>query len=177
MKKTLALTHSLAALAACLISGSALAERPMLKVSEEIEVAATPAAVWQVLGNFGDLGWHPAAASTTLSAGDAQQPGAVRHIELKGGGAIDERLLSRNEGKRSLQYTIVASPLPVADYVSTLSVRPAAHGHSRVRWSGHFRRLDEQPAAGADDAGAKKVVRGIYSSGLQALQQQLNAVH
>jgi hypothetical protein len=177
MKKTLALTYSLAALAACLLSGSALAARPLLKVSEEIEVAATPAAVWQVVGNFGDLGWHPAAASTAITTGDAQQAGAVRHIELKGGGAIDERLLGRNEAKRSLQYAIVASPLPVADYVSTLSVRPAAHGHSRVRWSSHFRRLDEQPAAGADDAGAKKVVRGIYSSGLQALQQQLNAAH
>ena len=58
--------------------------------------------------------------------------------------------------------------------MSTLKVK-AAKGGSRVEWSSTFKRKDEKPAEGADNVGAKKAVAGIYTSGLGALKQQLEA--
>ena len=67
-----------------------------------------------------------------------------------------------------LKYRIIDSPLPVSGYVSTLKVK-SAKGGSRVEWSSTFK------AKGADTATAKNAVRGIYTSGLDALKQQLEA--
>ena len=58
--------------------------------------------------------------------------------------------------------------------VSNMKVT-AAKGGSRVAWSATFKRKDEKPAEGADNVGAKKAVAGIYTSGLGALKQQLEA--
>lgn len=157
-------------------AGAALAERPLLHVEETIQVAASPEKTWAAVGRFGDLGWHPAVASTEITRGKEGRKGAVRSITTKDGGKIVEQLVSRSEGKQALQYRIMTSPLPVADYVSTLKVRKAKEGGSTIVWSADFRRKDENPAEGADDAGAKKVVAGIYTAGLESVRKQLEAV-
>lgn len=55
---------------------------------------------------------------------------------------------------------ILKSPLPVKNYVSTLTVSPTSDGKSLVKWTSIF------DANGADDAKAKEVVGGIYDAGL-----------
>jgi hypothetical protein len=104
--------------------------------------------------------------------GHKDKRGAVRTVTTKDGAKLVEELLSHQDSTRSLKYRIIDSPLPVSDYVSTLKVK-AAKGGSRVEWSSTFKRKDE--AEGADNAGAKKAVAGIYTSGLGALKQQLEA--
>ncbi len=156
------------------VSAPVLAARPELKVKEQIDIAAPPAKVWEAIRNFDNLGWHPAVASTALDKGSNNKKGAVRTVTIKDGAKIIEALVSHRDSTRSLTYRIVESPLPVSDYLSKLSVK-AGKGGSRVEWSSTFRRKDEKPADGADDAGAKKAISGIYTSGLDALKKQLEA--
>ncbi|PJA60924.1 MAG: SRPBCC family protein, partial [Rhodobacterales bacterium CG_4_9_14_3_um_filter_71_31] len=80
-----------------------------------------------------------------------------RRLGLKGGGEIVERSLGGDA--HSYGYAIVSGPLPVADYVSTLTVAPAGSG-SVVVWTSAF-----TPAA----EGAEAVIAGVYEAGLAAL--------
>ncbi|MCG2576700.1 SRPBCC family protein [Dechloromonas sp. XY25] len=156
-------------------AGNALAERPLLKVEERIQVAASPAKVWAVVGQFGDLGWHPVIASTEITKGKDGRKGAERTLTAKDGAKFVEELLARSDGALSLKYRIVSAPLPVSDYVSTLKVSSAKDGGSIIAWSSQFRRKDEKPVEGADDTGVRKIVSGIYTSGLDNLKKQLEA--
>ena len=83
-------------------------------------------------------------------------------LSLKGGGTILEKQLTFDKAKMSYSYTIEESPLPIANYKSTLRVVPKDKG-STIEWSGTF------DAKGAPDADAVKVITGIYEAGAGAL--------
>ena len=68
----------------------------------------------------------------------------------------------RDDGMRTYSYSIIDGPLPVANYLSTISVVADGAG-SKLTWTGKY------DAKGASDADAKKVIDGIYQSGLDAL--------
>ena len=120
--------------------------------------ASAPAAVWAKIGDFCGIGkWHPAVAKCALSAEDK-----IRTLDHKGGGVIHERQEARDDSAYSYSYSIVDGPLPVANYLSTLSVTPDGAG-SKLTWTGKY------DAKGVSDADAKKVIDGIYQGGLDAL--------
>jgi len=120
--------------------------------------AASADAVWAKIGDFcGIQKWHPAVEKCALSA-----DGKMRTLSLKGGGTIVEKLEKRDEAARSYSYSIVESPLPVANYLSTISVAAQGAG-STITWSGKY------DAKGASEADAKKTIDGIYQAGLDAL--------
>lgn len=115
-------------------------------------------AMWAKIGDFCGIGtWHPAVEKCELSA-----DGKRRTLSLKGGGTIVEKLVKLDAAHHSYTYAIVSSPLPVAHYRSTISVSAKGAG-SVVKWVGKYE------AKGAGDADAKKVIDGIYDSGLKAL--------
>lgn len=149
------------ALAAWLSAGAVSAGELQVSVSQTL--SASPEEVWQQIGRFGQLGWHPAVA-TTVVRGDPERNGAVREITTVDGAVLVEKLLAHDARQHSLRYRIEHSPLPVTGYVSTLKVLPGPFGGSKVVWSSHFRRT-----ASVDDAGAQQAVAGIYRAGMQAL--------
>jgi hypothetical protein len=151
-----------------LMSGAAMAAGA-LHVEESTTLDAPPAAVWQLIGKFSSMGWHPVVAETTLTSGKDQQKGALRSVKTKDGAVIVEKLLAYDAGRHSMRYAIQESPLPVAHYVSTLSVQPAGKG-SRVVWKSDF---DAVRSEGVDDAKAKDIIAGIYKAGLGGLREKL----
>ena len=131
-----------------------------LSVTREATLDAAPAIAWKLIGNFQGLDvWHPALAGS-VGKGSGTAAGATRVLSLAGGGTIYEKLTAYSAAKRSLSYAITKSPLPVKNYVSTMTVTPAADGKSLVKWTSTF------DANGADDAKAKEVIGGIYDAGL-----------
>lgn len=131
-----------------------------LDAASTVTVAAAPAKVWTVIGDFCGIGrWHPA-VETCVPSERGGKP--VRTLSLKGGGTIVEEQLRRDDTAMSYTYTILDGPLPVSGYESTLSVKPAGGG-STVSWTGSFK------AKGADDATAKGAIQGIYDAGLAAI--------
>jgi Polyketide cyclase / dehydrase and lipid transport len=120
--------------------------------------AASADAVWTKIGDFcGIANWHPAIEKCVLSA-----DGKTRTLSLKGGGTIVEKLEKRDDAAHSYSYSIVEGPLPVANYMSTISVAKEGAG-SVITWSGKY------DAKGASDADAKKTIDGVYQGGVDAL--------
>ena len=118
----------------------------------------SPEALWKKIGDFcGIANWHPAVEKCVLSA-----DGKQRTLSLKGGGTIVEALENRDDANHAYTYAIISSPLPVANYHSTISVSPDPKGSS-LKWVGTY------DAKGASDADAKKVIDGIYDTGEKTL--------
>lgn len=161
---------SLSALSlAALLGAIALpASAAKLHVQESVELAATPAAVWKLTGSFGGLAdWHPALASSEITKGKDNVPGAVRVLTIKDGGKIVETLKAYDAKKHSMTYVIDESPLPVAGYKATFKVLPYEKG-SKVVWSADFTR-----AGSGTDEEARKVISGIFTAGFESLQAKL----
>lgn len=144
-------------------SSSAAAEGA-LSVLREAEINASPQELWGVVGGFGDWhNWHPAVAASELS-GDGTRPGDKRVLTLGDGGKIHETLEAWDAAAMRCSYTITESPLPVANYHSTISVEPVEGGKSRLSWTSSF------DAAGVSDEEAVAVIAGVYEAGIDALE-------
>lgn len=136
-----------------------------LSVSEEVELAASPARTWAVIGDFRRWqNWHPAFASTDITVGTGNAKGTVRVLATRDGAKFTEELLARDAVARSYQYRIIESPLPISNYVSKVEVQESKAG-SRVVWSSSF---DVNP--GASDEEMKKTIAGVYRAGLDSLK-------
>ena len=119
---------------------------------------ASADAVWTKIGDFcGIAKWHPAIEKCVLSS-----DGKERTLSLKGGGTIVEKQEKRDDAAHSYTYSIVSGPLPVTNYMSTISVAAAGTG-STITWSGKY------DAKGASDADAKKTIDGVYQGGIDTL--------
>lgn len=150
--------HAVAAFAvAMLISPAAWSDA--VKVKETRRINAPVAKVWTLIGGFNDLDkWHPVVAKSELDAA-----GKVRTLTTQDGAKLVEELVGSTD--RSYSYRILNSPLPVADYTSTLQAASVDANTTEVSWASEFQ------AKGASEAEAGKVISGIYTAGFDNLEK------
>lgn len=147
--------------ASVLCSGATMAAGN-ISVEESVQLNAKPAAVWALVGDYNGLyRWHPAVAKS-------ERDDKTRVLTLGNGAQITEMLLSKNEQMHKYTYSITKSPLPVAEYESSISVQPDGQGGSKVTWSSTFN------ASGATDSDAEGAIRGVYQAGLENLNKLYN---
>lgn len=157
------------AVSVVLLTGAMASFAGNLTVSKEVTVNASPETTWKMIGDFNHLDvWHPVVVASQLKQGDSQSTGAVRLLTLGNGATITEKLVSNNNASRTYTYAITESPLPVADYVSTITVSEAEGGKATVIWSSSF------DANGASDEEAENTISGIYDAGLNNLNKHFN---
>ena len=133
----------------------------MARIDMKTDLKAAPDEVWKLIGGFNALpDWHPAVEKSEL-----EEEGSMRRLDLAGGGTIIEKLTKLDDKERRYSYSIVDSPLPVANYVSTISVKDDGEGNTRVEWSSEFE------AEGAAENEAMDVVAGIYQAGFDNLKK------
>ena len=137
---------------------------PKCHVEEQVELAASPAAVWQMIGDFADLDWIPGIADATMTV-EGKGVGALRRLELEDGMVV-ERLESYQDGS-AYSYSVTEGPLPLANYLAELRVESVGSG-SRVSWASDFDPKDV-PAVEAED-----FVKELYTTGLAAVKAQLD---
>ena len=89
----------------------------------------------------------------------------MRRLSLAGGGTIVEKLEKKDDKERIYSYSIIDSPLPVANYKATIRVTDDGTGKAVVEWSGEF------TAAGAPEGDAMEVISGIYQAGFDNLKK------
>lgn len=165
------LTRALLGVALLGALSPALAARSTLAVTEQVELATPPAAIWAVVKDFDGLHkWHPAFASTELVKGRNNVKGAQRVLTTKDGAKLTEQLLAHSDKAMSMKYRIMDSPFPIRGYVSTLKVAPGKKGGSLVTWSSTFRGKSDKPKEGEDDDALKKLVSGVYGAGFDNLK-------
>lgn len=147
------------------VLGVALAAPAMaIEVREREEYPTTPDKVWAAVGDFCSISkWHPVVAKCEIVEIDG-----VKHRRLTtgDGGVLLEKLTASDDAGMTYSYEIVESPLPVANYKSTFTVKEDDDGAAIV-WQGTFDAKD------ASDEKAAEVIKGIYDAGLQNLSKQL----
>ena len=140
--------------------------RALLSVTESVELADAPADVWQRIGRFEDMRWHPAVARLEMVDDLPAKAGSRRLLTTVDGAQLLEVLISHSDAQRAYRYQIRISPLPVADYDSTIGIEAIAGGGCTVTWRSTFHRLE---ASGLDDDAVRAIVSGIYRTGLDVL--------
>lgn len=166
-------------LAASLLAAPALvlaAPPGPLTVTETVEIKAPVDTVWKAVRDFDSLDkWHPGFSKDVLLKGSNNTPGAVRELTVKDGPSFTEELLKFSDAGHAYTYRIVDSPLPITGYRSTLTVKAGKDGLTQVTWVGHFKRknADASPPEDQSDAGATKLVTGVYQGGLSALKKKI----
>jgi Polyketide cyclase / dehydrase and lipid transport len=97
--------------------------------------------VWARIRDFNALPkWHPGISSSEIEGGKpADQVGCVRAMTLAGGGSIREQLLELSDLGHHFTYSILESPLAVANYRATLRLRRISDGdRTFAEWSATF---------------------------------------
>jgi len=122
----------------------------MAKYEVDIEVPATPDAVWAAVGNFGDLSALFPALVVTLE-------GDVRVITV-GDGKIREKLLEHDEAGRRIRYSVVGGRPDIERHEAEISVAGSGEG-SVVTWI-----WDVTPDETA------KAMLPVYANGLENLK-------
>jgi hypothetical protein len=105
-----------------------------LNVAQTVDLVASPADVWAVVGQF-DGTWHPLVA--TLHATGPAGVGQLRRIKTVDGKIIVERLDAIDDSKRTLKYSMV-SGIPANRYEGTMEVLHRGTG-STVNWQVNYR--------------------------------------
>ena len=133
----------------------------MTKVKISHVFNATADHLWSLIGNPGDIAdWHPAIASSPMADGK-------RTCSLTDGGEVKEEIVTHDDSMRSYTYRITSSPLPLSDYISTISVEPLSTGRAEVTWEGQC-----EPE-GIESAQLEAMLSGLYSAGLEALEAKI----
>jgi hypothetical protein len=124
------------------------------------------------------MSWHPAVEKTEGQGGNEKN--ATRKLTLKGGGILNEILEKYDAPGMNYFYRIEhvdVKVLPVTNYSSWLTVKPADGGKTIVEWKGAFYRgyPNNDPPPELNEEVAKKAVSGVYRAGLDALKKALEA--
>jgi len=136
----------------------------MAEVRVEGELGASPEEAWTLIGDFVGL---IEAMGAPVEAEGPEGVGQIRKVTM-GPEPVVERCEARDDDAKSITYSIVSGPLPVADYRSTMQLEAAGEGRSKLTWTGTF-----EPVG--DEAAATGIVNAIYSGGITALQGRFGA--
>ena len=132
----------------------------MAKVSMSADLNVSADQVWKMIGGFNSLpDWHPAIEKSELT-----EEGQTRTLSLAGGGTIVEKLEKVDDGARIYSYSIIDSPLPVANYSATIKVSGEGD-NSTIEWPSEF------DAVGASDKDAMNAIQDIYNAGFDNLKK------
>lgn len=145
----------------------------MVRIFKSTVIDAPLERVWALLRDFnGHDRWHPAVAQSEIEGGlRADQVGCVRRFRLRrpdggDGGMLREQLLALSDEQHSFTYCILAAPLPLDEYVATVSLKPVTDGERTLWcWESEF----EPPPARAGEL-SELVAEGIYQAGFDAVR-------
>ena len=140
---------------------TSMGETALPTLSRSIEVNASAADIWATIGAFCSVpDWHPAVGTCSV---DDETPPTRTLVTVDGQATFVELETARDDAMFTYSYAILSGPLPLTDYVATISVVEIADSGSTVTWSSHY-----TPLEGHDDDAAGALT-GIYDSGLAAI--------
>jgi uncharacterized protein YndB with AHSA1/START domain len=126
-----------------------------------IDIAASPDAVWEVLGDLSaTTEWLPGTV-------DSRMDGAVRTCVMADGNETREEISEYEPERRTYRYRHLQVPLPVSDSAGTFVVE-AAGGGSTVVLEAEFQALD--PAAEPE---LEAMFGGTLEQALESLRRRV----
>lgn len=147
--------------AVLLLAAIGTAPAPAATLSQSVDVAASPATVWAMIGPFCAIEtWLPPIGACRL---DGKTPPTRTLLTKDGVATFVERETERSEAGRFYSYTFLTSPLPVRNYHSTIRVTANGDGRSTVTWRGEY-----MPESGKE-AEALETLTTVYRAGLDRI--------
>ncbi|WP_109508132.1 SRPBCC family protein [Nocardioides speluncae] len=133
----------------------------MASVHKEFPVSATPATAWDAMRDFGAVHERVAAGFVVSSVLD----GDVRTVRFVNGVIAREELISADDERRRLVYSVIDSPMGLTHHQATVVIEAAGDGApgSRVVWT-----TDVLP----DDAAAR--IEEMMTAGAMAIAKTLS---
>ncbi len=150
------------------------------RVTATVDIAAPPAQVWKVVGNFAGFAvWNPQVAKCVADKGNAVD--SQRQVTLKSGANLIDSMDFYDAANMTYTYRLMNQDLPkfpVSFYSATITVQ-AAPGGSHVEWVGNFYRGDTQnePAENLNDDAAEAAMQSFLQGGLDGLKQTVEHPH
>jgi hypothetical protein len=145
----------------------------MAKVYRSALIHAHADRVWTLVRNFNGLPqWHPAIGTSEIEGGrPGDSVGCVRRFTLRADGRVlREQLLALSDHERTLTYNILASPMPVANYVASMRITPITMGNMAfAEWWAEF-----DVTSGTEQEMIKHIGDDVFVAGLDALDRQLS---
>jgi hypothetical protein len=142
----------------------------MAKVYRSAVTHAPVQAVWDYVRDFNALPkWHPAIATSEIEAGSAaDRVGCVRRFTRRSdGGLLREQLLALSDTERTFAYSILVSPMPVANYTAAMRFTPITKGNlTFAEWWAEFDVTQGPEADTVADIGDN-----VFVAGFAALNQ------
>jgi hypothetical protein len=142
----------------------------VVRVYTSSVIDAAAEAVWDVVRDFNALSrWHPLIVDSRIENSQASDKvGCIREIRLRDGGRIREQLLTLSDFDYQCTYSILESPMPLANYIATLKLTPITDGNRAfAEWSAEFDCDEAQERELAENIG-----QGVFQAGFNALKQR-----
>lgn len=168
------------ALLAALLPVMAVAHGPSRKKEvTTIEIDAPADKVWEIVGNYRDMSWHPAIAKTEADPGELKKEVSKRKLTFKSGAVFTDTLTRFDSQARTIAFLTNEEDhkaLPVEGYSSTISVADDA-GKAKVEWKGAFYRgyMNNDPPPELSDEAAVKAIVAFQKEGLESLKAKLES--
>jgi carbon monoxide dehydrogenase subunit G len=132
----------------------------MAEIDLAEEIPASADKVWDLLSDFGGLDrWMPGAGDIDV---EGEGVGAVRTIPM-GGASVKERLESLDREARRFSYSILEAPMPVKNYLTSVTVSELGSERCRVDWVTTFE------AVGVPEEAIAQAIEKTYRKGLEAV--------
>lgn len=85
----------------------------------------SPEALWDVIADFPNIAdWNSGVKTSVATSTDTTGVGATRHCELSPAGALDERILEWEDGRRVKVAVDKASKAPIKHAIADFSITP-----------------------------------------------------
>lgn len=137
---------------------------PVVKFNATVQAEA--GRVWKTLRQFGRISeWHPAISRSEIEENQPDGlPGCRRRLVLADGAVLREQLLMVDEGQQSLSYRFIESPLPVDNYVATVSLVPlSGRNETVIVWRASFEARSQNEAQKMEESVMELITSGHKS--------------
>lgn len=138
---------------------------PQVSVARTINAPAD--FVWNTVRAFAGLEQYFSVFVSSTVKGSGV--GATRVLKLGDGGEFVERLESVEDETRTLTYRVLQCPLPIENYVGTVTIEDAGSGKSKVTWSSTF------DASKDVESSMVQMFDGAYADGIGGLEMLFKA--
>jgi len=141
----------------------------MARVYVSSVIGAPAARVWERVRDFNGLPrWHPRVQDSRIEdALPSDKIGCIRLFHLQNGDEIREMLLGLSDYDMFCTYSILASPMPLEDYIATLRLTPVTDGdRCFIEWTAEFSCDPDEEQDLVSGIGT-----GVFQSGFDALKR------
>ena len=128
-----------------------------------ISIQAPAREVWETIRKFNRVEkFLPAVASCIVEGSGV---GARRICTLQDGSKVFERLVTLDEQKQVLRYSVTQSHLPFESYLGTVKVTDSGDDTCAVEWSSTF------DAVGLPEAEVTAMIEDLYAQAIEGLEK------